>query len=111
MEVNILSLIGIVATLSGILFGYVGYKKGLRTDSYEQGSDAASMRKDIEYIKEKIDRVDVGQSTVTACINGLIERVIRVEEAVKSAHKRIDRIEGGERREHPRVNIDSGGGG
>ncbi len=111
MEVNILTAIGVTGTISGIILGYLGYRIGLKKDYYEQGSEATGIRKDIEYIIVAIDRVSKELTTLTICVNGLIERVIRVEESAKSAHKRIDehiKAISGERREHPRKDVSEG---
>jgi hypothetical protein len=93
METNLTIVIGTVGTICGILFGYIGYQRGLRKDIDEGSVKKGSIFTDIEYIKKRIDDVLLEQKDTTKVINTLLERVIRVEEMSKSAHKRIDEIE------------------
>ena len=83
-------LIGIVATISGILLGWIGRTKSAKKEIEERAKEGAIMRSDIDYIKKGVDelREDVGG------IHPLNERVARVEESAKSLHKRVDRLEG-----------------
>lgn len=94
-----ITMIGVVGTICGIVFGYAGYKKGLKTDIYKEGNEDGTLRSDTQYIKRRIDDVLLEQKDTNKSINALAERVTRVEESSKQAHKRIDRIErdGGER--------------
>lgn len=57
-----------------------------------QNSIKEDMSTHIGYIKEDISRLETKQDKH----NGLIERMVKVEESVKSAHHRIDEKEGGE---------------
>jgi septal ring factor EnvC (AmiA/AmiB activator) len=89
-------LLGTVGTLCAIVFGYLGYQKGVKKDSYHDGSNDAQLKTDIEYIKRRTDDVLLEQKDTNKSINALSERVTRVEESSKQAHKRIDRIEKGD---------------
>lgn len=90
---TIITLVGMTGTISGIVFGYIGYKKGLQKDAYGEGVDRATLRSDTEYIKRRIDEILLEQKDTNKSINNLAERVTRVEESTKQAHKRIDKIE------------------
>ncbi|GAE89545.1 hypothetical protein [Acetivibrio straminisolvens] len=91
----IYTLIGVTGTVCGIIFGYVGYKKGLQKESSENGREAGALKSDMEYIKRRIDDVLLEQKDTNKSVNALAERVSKVEESAKQAHKRIDRIERG----------------
>ncbi len=91
----VLTMIGAVGTVCGIVFGYIGYQKGLKTDNYKEGNEDGTLRADTQYIKRRIDDVLLEQKETNKSINSLSERVTRVEESAKQAHKRIDRIERG----------------
>lgn len=93
MEINIISIIGVVGTISGITFGYIGYKKGLQKDSTESGKNNGTLMSDIGYIKAGIDDLKHKQETAELRHFALVERVTKVEESSKQAHKRIDRLE------------------
>ena len=90
---NIITLISLVGILSGIIFSYIGYQRGLKKDIDNNAIKKGSIFTDIEYIKKRIDDVLLEQKDTTKVINTLLERIIRVEEMAKSAHKRIDDIE------------------
>jgi hypothetical protein len=79
--------------LTAVTFGYIGYRKGLEKDSYSAGNTRGNLESDIAYIKRRTDDVLLEQKDTNKSINLLAERVTRVEESAKSAHKRIDLIE------------------
>jgi hypothetical protein len=84
---------GIVASLSGVIFAYVGYLKGIKKDSYSAGAARGTLETDIAYIKHRTDEVLLEQKDTNKSINALADRVTRVEEIAKFAHERIDHIE------------------
>ena len=92
---GLIAIIGVVGTLCGIFFGYIGYNKGLKKDSREEGETDGTLKSDTAYIKRRIDDVLLEQKDTNKSINTLSERVTRVEESSKQAHKRLDRVEGG----------------
>lgn len=96
MQVNLIVVITAVAALAGIVFGWLGYRRGVSRDCQDEGA----LKSDTEYIKRRIDDVLLEQKDTNKSINALAERVTRVEESSKQAHKRIDglehRLEGGE---------------
>jgi peptidoglycan hydrolase CwlO-like protein len=90
---ELISVASLVGILSGIVFSYIGYQRGIKKDVDANGVRKGSIYTDIEYIKRKIDDVAEGQKDTNKVISSLMERIIRVEEMSKSAHKRIDDIE------------------
>ncbi|MNU04128.1 hypothetical protein D3C72_2484130 [compost metagenome] len=50
-------------------------------------------RADVEYIKRGVDDIRVDVRMQGQKVDGLAERVTRVEESAKQAHKRLDRLE------------------
>ena len=90
---TMITIVGVVGTVCSILFGYIGYQKGLKTDYYKEGSEDGTLKADTQYIKRRIDDVLLEQKDTNKSINLLSERVTRVEESAKQAHKRIDRVE------------------
>lgn len=83
----------VVGAMSSIVFAYIGYLKGLKRDSYSEGTVRGTLETDIAYIKHRTDDVLLEQKDTNKSINALAERVTRVEESTKSAHRRIDRID------------------
>ena len=97
MELNIITIIGVAETISGITFGYIGYRKGIQKDYSENGKSSGTLMSDTGYIKAGIDDLKRKQETAELRYFALVERVTKVEESSKQAHKRIDRIENNER--------------
>lgn len=86
-------LIGAVASICSILFTYIGYNKGIKKDSSEAGKNNGTLMSDIGYIKAGVDDLKRKQETAELRHFALVERVTKVEESAKQAHKRIDRID------------------
>jgi len=83
-----------MAALSGIALGWLGRSRANRQDIAQQASEDAIQRKDVEYIKRGVDEIKNVVQSQAGRIDGLAERVTRLEESAKQAHKRIDRLEG-----------------
>jgi hypothetical protein len=87
-------IIGAVGTLSAIVFGFIGYNKGLKKDSKQEGETDGTIKTDIKYITSLIENILVEQRHINEVLSGHAERLTRVEESSKQAHKRLDRMEG-----------------
>ena len=85
--------IAVFGTIASILFAYLAYHKGVKTDSTKTGMKDGELKTDIEYIKRRTDEVLIERRDTNKTISSISERLVRVEEMSKSAHKRIDEIE------------------
>lgn len=95
MELSVLfSIISAAAALSGIILGWAGRSRTIRQDIAQQASLDALQKADVEYIKRGVDDIRLEQKAQGKKIDDLAERVTRVEESAKQAHKRIDRLDG-----------------
>lgn len=90
---NLPILISAAAAISGIILGWLGRSRTVRQDTVDEASQDARLRADMEYIKRGIDDVRLEQRAQGQRFDALAERVTRVEESAKQAHKRIDRLE------------------
>lgn len=90
MEIPV--LISIIAGLSGILLGWWGKASQAKKDARTDGLQDGALRVDVEYIKRGVDAVQVEQKVQGKMYSELNERVIRVEESTKQAHRRIDEL-------------------
>lgn len=90
---TVVTLIGLASTVCSITFGYIGYQKGVRKDAYQKGGHDGSLRADIDYIKRRSDDIILEQKDTNKTLGTLSERLTRVEESSKQAHKRIDKLE------------------
>lgn len=87
-----IAVVGAIGACSSILFGYIGYQKGLKKDCKQEGVENGVLHADIEYIKRRSDDTLLEVKETNKGLNALAERVARVEESAKQAHKRIDGI-------------------
>lgn len=93
MDQSSISLILAAGSISAVVFSYIGYSRGVKKDSYTSGIELGTLESDIAYIKSRTDDVLLEQKDTNKSINILAERVTRVEESTKSAHKRLDQVE------------------
>lgn len=93
MRIDIGTAIGIAGVLAAIVFGYLAWKRTAKRDSYIEGGNRGAMQADITYIKRRTDDTLLEAKETNKSLNALSERVTRVEESSKQAHKRIDSLE------------------
>jgi len=91
MEITL--LIPIVAAASGIALGWLGRTRAIRKDAAQEASVGAALQTDVEYIKRGVDDIKIDVRMQGQRVDGLSERVTRIEESTKQAHKRLDRLE------------------
>ena len=92
-EKIIVTIVGIIGTVCSVVFGYIGDKKGLEQAYKTEGKESGTLMSDMQYIKRRIDDVLLEQRNINITLASHSERITRVEESSKQAHKRIDKIE------------------
>jgi hypothetical protein len=91
-QTGIIAIISVAGVVCSIIFGYIGYQRGLKKDSSDDGKTSGVLMSDIGYIKSGIDDLKRKQETSEMRHYALAERVTKTEESLKSAHHRIDEI-------------------
>lgn len=86
-------LISVVTAVSGLILGWAGRTRSFRQDIIQEAGADALQRADVDYIKRGVDDIRLEQRVQAQRVDALSERVTRVEESAKQAHKRIDRKE------------------
>ena len=86
-------LISAATAISGIVLGWLGRSRTVRRDGAEDGE----LRASVNYIRQGVDDLRVELRAQGQRYDMLAERVTRVEESAKQAHRRIDRLEGNKR--------------
>ena len=79
-------VVGLIATVCAIIFGYSNYRRGQKNESENEGS----LKSDIGYIKAGIDDLKKQQEKSDERYVNLVCKVAEVESSAKQAHKRID---------------------
>ncbi len=90
------AIIGVLGTILGGVLSYAAFHRNSKKDSESEGKEAGTMLTEIGYIKGGIERKQDAQD---ARYISMAERMSAVESSAKSAHHRIDRLEGRETRE------------
>ncbi len=85
----ICSCMAAVAALVAIIT--FGISRG--KSKYDEGADSGTLKGDIKYIRNSFDDLRLEVKEINRNQTALNERVARVEESAKSAHKRIDTLE------------------
>ena len=88
--------IGILCTLAGLImsfcFSLLTYRRNEKNDIENQGEGRGVLQSDVGYIKAGIDDLKRENKAVNIKIDAISERVTRIEESCKQAHKRIDEM-------------------
>jgi uncharacterized membrane protein len=83
------SITAVVAILS-VVFAWTGRGRDVKKECVEDAQTATRMEASMEYVKRGVDDIRVEQRLQRQEIGSLCDRVARVEESSKSAHKRMD---------------------
>lgn len=87
------AIISAAAAISGIILGWWGRAKTVKEEEKQDAAQDAQLRTTVNYIKNGIDELKAEVKARGQQYDMLAERVTRVEESSKQAHKRIDRLE------------------
>lgn len=85
--------IGILCTVAGLLIGFFTFSRNRDKDVRTDASESAVIRTKLEAINNGVDSIRIDIRANERRVSELSERLIRVEESSKQAHKRIDTIE------------------
>lgn len=87
------TIVAMIAAVSGIILGWIGRTRSFKQEVAQEASGGAVLRTDMDYIKRGIDDVRLEQRSHGQRFDIMSERVTRIEESSKQAHKRLDRLE------------------
>ncbi len=78
---------------AGVMVALVSNLRGMRAHDEQKAAELSEMRSDIKHIRGQVDKNDVLMADVREQLDEVRDRVTRVEESTKSAHKRVDKLE------------------
>ncbi|MDR9855985.1 hypothetical protein RJP21_20475 [Paenibacillus sp. VCA1] len=87
------AIVALLTGISGTVLGWLGRARTVKKDIAQEAGAGASLHTDVEYIKRGVDDIRVDMRMQGQRVDGLSERVTRVEESAKQAHRRLDRLE------------------
>jgi hypothetical protein len=86
-------ILAVVTALSGMALGWMGRTRTIRQDAAQDAGTVTALQTDLEYIRRGVDDIRLDQRVQSQRIDALSERVTRIEESAKQAHKRLDRLD------------------
>ena len=94
---NILTAIslalGILGTLSSIVFAYALFRRNNKSDDNNEGRLTGTMQSDIGYIKSGVDDIKRKQETQDTFNLTIMAELTSAKDSASSAHRRIDGLE------------------
>lgn len=92
--------LGILISVLGLIIAYQTYQlnrqKDVKSDTREGAKQDAKLQTRLDYISKGVDDIRIDLKANEKQMIALGERVTRVEESSKQAHKRIDKLEKGD---------------
>ncbi|WP_346207606.1 hypothetical protein NSS91_15995 [Caldifermentibacillus hisashii] len=92
--------LGILVSVLGVIIAYQTYQlnrqKDVKSDTREGAKQDAKLQTRLDYISKGVDDIRIDLKANEKQMIALGERVTRVEESSKQAHKRIDKLEKGD---------------
>lgn len=93
MNIDITVLIGLTGTIIGVILGVLGYKKKSENIIKEETTKQTVVSTKLDYISKNVDDIKVDLRAKEKSDQNISERLVKVEESVKSAHHRLDSLE------------------
>lgn len=90
------ALLGAVSTVFGMVITYFTFMRGRDKNIKHDAQENAKISTKLDHISQGVDTIRIDLKSNEKEINRVAERVTRVEESSRSAHKRIDKLERGE---------------
>lgn len=93
MNIDVKILLTIISVVAAVVFGYIAYIKSKEKDDKSNGKNDGILLTEVGYIKSGIDDIKNKQEKQDERYIDLSNKVAAVNESVKSAHHRIDKLE------------------
>lgn len=85
--------IGVLIAVGGLLLSYLTYQFNKQKETKVDTRQDARIQAQLDYISKGVDDIRIDQKASEKQIGALGERITRVEESSKQAHKRLDNLE------------------
>lgn len=88
--------VGILISALGLIIAFLGYQLNKTKEIKSDGRESAELKAELGYIRRGVDDIKIDIRANEKQMVAFGERLTRVEESSKQAHKRIDKLEKGE---------------
>ncbi|WP_144560018.1 hypothetical protein [Bacillus thuringiensis] len=85
--------IGVLIAIASVVIGYLTYALNRSKEIKSDGQQGAEMKAKLEYISKGVDDIRIDQKASERQMVSFGERITRVEESTKQAHKRLNTLE------------------
>ena len=99
MQIDLSYLIAVISLILSAVVGLTGLKRARWQDDKSDASSLTTLLVKIENINNGINEIKSDMRNMRVDLQDVRERLVIVEQSVKSAHHRIDTIEGGKKNE------------
>ena len=87
-------LIGVIGTLAGFLISYLAFQRTRDNDLKSDAQEDGVIKTKLDSIGKGVDDIRIDLKANEKQMFRMSEQLVRVDESTKSAHKRIDKLEG-----------------
>ncbi|MBX8942506.1 hypothetical protein [Lysinibacillus sp. K60] len=94
MDSQTVALIGIICTVLGAFIGFLTFNRNRDKDVKSEAFKSAVIETKLDNINQSVNSIAVDLRASEQRWNNTDKEVARIDESVKSAHKRIDTLEG-----------------
>ncbi|MBJ8189170.1 hypothetical protein JDS79_19725 [Bacillus cereus] len=85
--------IGVLIAVLSLAISYFAYSLNRTRSIKSDGQQSAEMKAELGYIRKGVDDIRIDQKASEKQMISFGERITRVEESAKQAHKRLDNVE------------------
>lgn len=93
MNVDVVALIGIIGTVSGLYLGFWKAKKDHEKEAREDATKDTTLTVKLEYISKGVDEIRIDNKVRDKQMLDFTERLVAVENSAASAHHRMDELQ------------------
>lgn len=88
------ALIAVGCTVGGFVISYITFRRGENKELKSETKEKTEVSVKLDNISSGVDNMRLDMKDNNRQVGRINETLIRVEESAKSAHKRIDKLEG-----------------
>lgn len=85
--------IAVLCTVFGVVISFLGFQRNIRADTKADTKESTSVAVKLDYISKGVDDIRLDIKSTNREVDRLKEQVARHDESLKSAHKRLDKLD------------------
>ena len=85
--------IAALCTVLGVVISYLTFQRNIKSDAKSETKESTAVAVKLDYISKGVDDIRLDIKSTNREVDALKEKFARHDESLKSAHKRLDKIE------------------